>query len=124
MYFDSRTLTDLLSDEARLAGAAAAIAADRKRLTSPLAVIETVLALSGASTSAGGAEDVETRLLAFLEENEIEVREMPPASKLVQLALAAAAEAGDTKLKAALHKAFADYYEVQTFAIPAAEADA
>ena len=117
MYFNPQTLIDVLSDEAVAGQAAVAIEADRKRITSPLAVVEAVLALSASGKS---LEEAEALVTAFLDEKDIEVREMPPANKMVRLALAAVAEldaADNDRATASLHKAFADYYEVAAFSL-------
>lgn len=125
MYFNSQTLIDVLSDEAVAGQAAAAIEADRKRITSPLAVVEAVLALAAPEKLGKSLEETEALLAAFLDEKDIELREMPPANKTVGLSLVAAAELGAAgSVTAALHKAFADYYEVAAFSLADAIATA
>lgn len=122
MYFDADALTAILTDQAVRERTAEAIAAARRRFTSPLAVIETVLALA-AETGRDPAE-ARAEVEAFLDAAGIELRDLPPAHRLVALVLAAAP--GSAKAKAvatALHKACADYYEVEPFSAeaPAAE---
>lgn len=108
MYFDAKAITQLISDQAAADKAAPAIAALRKRFTSPLAVVEAVLVLGGQN----GAE-TEAQVQAFLDAAGIEMRDIPPASKLIEAA--AKAGAGDTL--AVLNAACAEYYEVETFAL-------
>ncbi|WP_374636747.1 type II toxin-antitoxin system VapC family toxin [Paracoccus sp. (in: a-proteobacteria)] len=119
MYFDAKAITQLISDEAAAAKAAPAVAALRKRFTSPLAVVEAVLVLGGQDRAA-----TEAQVQAFLDTAGIEMRDIPPASKLIEAA--AKAEAGDTL--SVLNAACAEYYEVETFvladALAAAEAAA
>jgi ribonuclease VapC len=126
MYFNSQTLIDMLSDEAVAAKAAPAIEADRKRMTSPLAVVEAVLALAAPDTPGKSLQETEARVLAYLDEKDIELRETPPANKTIGHALAAAM-AGPGDVVTVLHKAFADYYEVPAFSladVPAPEPEA
>lgn len=117
MYFDAKALQQILFDEKTAQDAAAAIAATRRRFTSPLAVVETILALS---SGADGAE-VEARVSEFLDSAGIEVRDMPPSHRLIS----AAAEAG-AGLSAVdvLNRACADYYEAEVFSLAEAMAAA
>lgn len=101
MYFDGTTLTTLLSDADKAAANAPAIAAAGPRYTSPLAVIEAAIELP---------ELGEAGVTAFLDEQRIELRDMPPGHHLVAGALAA-----DGKLKERLHAACAAYYETDLF---------
>lgn len=124
MYFDADTLTAILTDQAVRERTAEAIAASRRRFTSPLAVIETVLAL--AAKAGKDPEEARAEVEAFLDDTGIELRDLPPAHRLVALALAAAPGSAKPKAVAtALHKACADYYEVEPFSTtaptPAAE---
>lgn len=124
MYFDADTLTAILTDQAVRERTAEAIAASRRRFTSPLAVIETVLAF--AAKAGKDPEEARAEVEAFLDDTGIELRDLPPAHRLVALALAAAPGSAKPKAVAtALHKACADYYEVEPFSTtastPAAE---
>ena len=109
MYFDAKAITQLIQDPETTQKAAPAIAALRKRFTSPLAVVEAILVLG---KGRDGAE-TEQQVLAFLDETGIEARDMPPANKLI--AAAVNAEGGDTV--AVLNAACAEYYEVETFVL-------
>ncbi len=100
MYFDGNTLAALLSDAEK----AAAIVAEGPGCTSPLAVIEAAIALP---------ELGEPGVTAFLDEQRIELREMPPGHRLVAGALAS-----EGKLKDRLHAACAAYYETELFVLP------
>ncbi len=108
MYFDGTTLTALLADPQRAAEAAPAIAEAHRRFTSPLAVIEALAALPDA-----GVTD-------FIDAQGIELRDMPPAHRLIEYATAAlsagAAAAAPAQL---LHVACAAYYEAEVFVLPA-----
>lgn len=104
MYFDGNTLTTLLSDAEQAAANAPAIAAPGPRYTSPLAVIEAAIEVP---------ELGEAGVLAFLDAQGIELRDMPPSHRLVAGALAA-----DGKLKERLHAASAAYYETEVAVLP------
>ena len=118
MYFDADTLTAILTDQAVRERTAEAIAAGRRRFTSPLAVIETVLAL--AAKAGQEPDEARAEVEAFLDEAGIELRDLPPSHRLVALALAAAPGSAKAKaVAAALHKACADYYEVERFSAEA-----
>lgn len=103
MYLDGATLTTLLSDPGKAAEIAPVLAAG-PRYTSPLSVIEAAMDLP---------ELGEAGVAAFLDEQGIELRDMPPGHRLVADALAA-----DGKLKARLHAACAAYYESEVFVLP------
>ena len=109
MYFDAKAITQLISDDAAAQQAAPAIAELRKRFTSPLAIVEAVLVLGAGQDRAA----TEAQVQAFLDANGIEMRDIAPASKLIEAA--AKAEAGDTL--SVLNAACAEYYEVETFVL-------
>jgi ribonuclease VapC len=122
MYFDADALTTILVDRAVRERTAEAIAAARRRFTSPLAVIETVLAL--AAKTGREPDEAKAEVEAFLDAAGIELRDLPPAHRLVALALAATPASAKAKAVAtAMHKACADYYEAEPFSTeaPAAE---
>ena len=116
MYFDAKAITQLISDDAAAQQAAPAIAELRKRFTSPLAIVEAVLVLGAGQDRAA----TEAQVQAFLDASGIEMRDIAPASKLIEAA--AKAEAGDTL--SVLNAACAEYYEVETFVLADALADA
>ncbi|RCW84823.1 PIN domain-containing protein [Paracoccus lutimaris] len=109
MYFDAKAITQLISDEDAAQKAAPAIAALRKRFTSPLAIVEAVLVLGSGKNGAETAAQVQ----ALLDAADIETRDIPPASKLIEAA--AKAEGGDAL--SVLNAAAAEYYEVETFSL-------
>ncbi|MFO1140049.1 MAG: hypothetical protein U1E41_13345 [Paracoccus sp. (in: a-proteobacteria)] len=109
MYFDAKAITQLILDPQAAATAAPAIAALRKRFTSPLAVVEAILVLGDGQNGA----DAEQQVQAFLDEADIEARDMPPANKLI----AAAVKAGGGDTVAVLDAACAEYYEVAPFSL-------
>ena len=109
MYFDAKAITQLISDEAAAQKAAPAIAELRKRFTSPLAVVEAVLVLGAGQDRA----ETEAQVQAFLDATGIEMRDIPPANKLIE---AAAKAEGDDTLTV-LNAACAEYYEVETFVL-------
>jgi len=108
MYFDGTTLTTLLSDADKAAANAPAIAADGRAQTSPLAVIEAAMELP---------ELGEAGVTAFLDEQRIELRDMPSGNRLIAGALAM-----QGKLKNRLHAACAAYYETEMFVLSDGEA--
>ena len=116
MYFDAKAITQLISDDAAAQQAAPAIAELRKRFTSPLAVVEAVLVLGAGQDRAA----TEAQVQAFLDASGIEMRDIAPASKLIE---AAAKAEGDDTLSV-LNAACAEYYEVETFVLADALADA
>lgn len=122
MYFDTATLTRLLSDAETQQSAAPVIAALRRRFTSPLAVAGTILALRGKGLEPA---ELETHVTDYLDLAGIELRDMPPSHKLIEAATKAVMGGGG-ELDAVLHGACADYYEAATFSLdnPPAAADA
>ena len=110
MYFNSQALIALMGDPARAEAAAPAIAASTRRFTSPVAVIETVTGLAGVTI-----EQVEE----FLDAQGIELRNMPPAHRMITAAVTALDEGSPRLLDAAC----ADYYESETFVVPDAAQD-
>ncbi len=105
MYFDGTTLTTLLSDPDK-AGAIA----EGPRYTSTLAVIEAAIERPDLG---------EAGVKAFLDAQNIELRDIAPGNRLITGALAA-----EGKLKDRLHAACAAYYETDVFVFPAGEPDA
>jgi uncharacterized protein with PIN domain len=107
MYFDGTTLAALLSDADKAAACAPAIAADGRAQTSSFAVIEAAMEQP---------ELGEAGVMAFLDAQGIELRDLPPDNRLIAGALAA-----EGKLKARLHAACAAYYETPVFVFPVGE---
>ena len=115
MYFDTATLTRLLSDAETQQSAAPAIAGLRRRFTSPLAVAGTILALRGKGLEPA---ELETHVTDYLDLAGIELRDMPPSHKLIEAATKAAM-AGGGDLDAVLHGACAAYYEAEILSLDA-----
>lgn len=120
MYFDTATLTRLLSDAQVQQEAAAAIAAARRRFTSPLAVAGTILALKGRGLAPA---ELEGHVRNYLDLAGIELRDMPPAQRLIEAATLAVSESGATDLETVLHGACARYYEAGLFSLDNLPAD-
>lgn len=116
MYFDTATLTRLLSDAQVQQAAAPAIAALRRRFTSPLAVAGTILALQGKGLAPA---EIETHVTDYLDLAGIELRDMPPAHRLIEAATQAAGAGGGEGLEAVWHAACAAYYEAAPFSLDA-----
>ncbi|MFT4012246.1 MAG: hypothetical protein QM682_02365 [Paracoccus sp. (in: a-proteobacteria)] len=119
MYFDSKTLTAILSDAATEERAAAAIAGTRKRFTSPLAVAGTILGLKDKGLEPA---ELEVHVLNYLKLAEIELRDMPPSQRLIEAATKAVMKGGG-ELQAVLEDACAAYYEVERFSLDAPAPD-
>ncbi len=103
MYFDGASLATLLSDADKAAANAPAIAADGRAQTSAFAVIEAAMELPGVG---------EDGVTAFLNEHGIELRDLPPDTRLIAATLAA-----EGTLKDRLHAACAAYYETEVFVV-------
>lgn len=111
MYFDSKAIAQLLRDEKSAQDAAPVIAATTRRFTSPLAVVEAILALGPTDDPAGA----EGQVREFLDRTGIEIRDMPPTHRLIE----AASQPRDAQAGAleVLNRACAEYYEVETFSL-------
>lgn len=97
-----------------------ALAAAQIRFTSPVAVLEVALALARPDKFNRSVEAIEPLLREFLNERDIEVRDLPPAAETTQLVLAAAhryrAGRHGLNLGDCLHYACAKYYRVPILA--------
>ncbi len=114
MYFDTETLTRLLSDAEVQQKAAPAVAAARRRFTSPLAVAGTVLALKDRGLSPA---ELEGHVTNYLDLAGIELRDMPPAHRLIEAATQAVNTGSSGGLEAVWHGACAAYYEAEAFSL-------
>lgn len=119
MYFDTKTLTAILSDAATEQRAAALFAEARRRFTSPLSVAGTILALKGKGLE---PSELQSHVENYLDMAGIELRDMPPAHKLIEAATTAVMAGGATDLETVLHDACAAYYEAGIFSLDAAPA--
>lgn len=115
MYFNSKTLTAILTDAAIEQQATPLIAQARKRFTSPLAVAGTVLALKGKGLEPA---ELQAHVENYLDTAGIELRDMPPSARLIEAATKAVME-DDADLETVLDDACAAYYEVEWFSLEA-----
>ncbi|MER2529469.1 MAG: type II toxin-antitoxin system VapC family toxin [Candidatus Competibacter denitrificans] len=120
MFVDASALIALLSDEREANRIAEALAAAETRLTSPIAVLEVALALARPDKFNLSIEATAPLIREFLDERDIEVRDLPPAADTTQLALAAAHRYRSGRhglnLGDCLHYACAKYYRVPILA--------
>ena len=97
-----------------------AIALAREPVTSPVAILETVLGLARPDKFNASVPEAERLVLDFLEERGITIRDLPPASEATHLALLAAhryrAGRHGLNLGDCLHYACAKYYGVAILA--------
>ncbi|GBQ21412.1 PilT domain-containing protein [Gluconacetobacter sacchari DSM 12717] len=120
MFVDACAIIALLADEPEADRISAALAASRKRMTSPVAVLEAVLGLCRADKFNLPVAVIEPLVLEFLEDQDIELRDLPPAIEATRLALMAAERFGSGRrrlnLGDCLHYACAKYYSVPILA--------
>lgn len=120
MFVAASALVALLSDEPEAERVSDAIASATKRITSPVAVLETVLALARPDKFDMTVEAVQPMVLDFLEARGIEIRDLPPAKRTTALAASAAHRYRSGRrglnLGDCLHYASARYYRVPMLA--------
>ncbi|MGV3708625.1 MAG: type II toxin-antitoxin system VapC family toxin [Gemmatimonas sp.] len=123
MFVDASALVALLSGEREARRISDALASASERFTSPVAVLETVLGLARPDKFDRPVADVEPLVLEFLDERDIEVRDLPPAAEATSLALSAAHRFRKGKhglnLGDCLHYACAKYHDVPILATDA-----
>nr|WP_246663970.1 type II toxin-antitoxin system VapC family toxin [Phyllobacterium sp. SYP-B3895] len=90
VYVDACALVAILADEAEAARISDALVGATKRFTSPVAVLEAVLALSRPDKFNLPVAEVESLVTEFLEVRGIELLDLPPTKQATRLALAAA----------------------------------
>lgn len=90
MFIDACAIIALLSDESEAERVSGAIASAKSPFTSPVAVLEAALGLARPDKFDLPITAVEPLLQEFLAERTIEVRDLPPASETIRLALSAA----------------------------------
>jgi len=90
MFVDASAIVALLADEPEAGRISAALAAASRSMTSPIAVLEAVLALARPDKFNLTVEAVQPVVLEFLEAQGIEIHDLPPAKETTILALSAA----------------------------------
>lgn len=120
MFVDACAIVALIADEPEAARVSRALASAQAPITSPVAVLEVVLALARPDKFNRSVEAIEPLVRDFLDERGIEVRDLPPAPDTTRLALSAAHRyrAGQRGLNLGdcLHYACAKYYGVPILA--------
>jgi ribonuclease VapC len=120
MFVDACAIIALLSDEREAERISDALANAKKRLTSPVAILEAVIGLARPDKFNMTVSSVEPIVMEFLDERGIEVRDLPPAKRATVFALSAADKyrTGKNKLNLGdcLHYACAKYYRVPILA--------
>ncbi len=120
MFVDACAIIALLSEEPEAERVSNAIALAREPVTSPVAILETVLGLARPDKFNASVPEAERLVLDFLEERGITIRDLPPASEATHLALLAAhryrAGRHGLNLGDCLHYACAKYYGVAILA--------
>lgn len=90
MFVDASAIVALLADEPEAGRIAAALASASRCMTSPVAVLEAVLALARPDKFNVTVEAAQPIVLEFLAARRIEIRDLPPAEETTALALSAA----------------------------------
>ncbi|HEV7323485.1 MAG TPA: type II toxin-antitoxin system VapC family toxin [Bosea sp. (in: a-proteobacteria)] len=120
MFVDACAIIAVLSDEPEAERVSRALAGAKKRITSPVAVLEAVLGLARPDKFNLSVEAVETLVLEFLDERGVDIRDLPPARRATALSLSAAHRYRSGRrglnLGDCLHYACAKYYRVPILA--------
>lgn len=120
MFVDACAIIAILSDEPEADRMADALSRAESAFTSPVAVLETALALARADKFARPVAEVEPIILEFLDDRGIAIRDLPPAVEATRLALSAAQRyrSGRHSLNIGdcLHYACAKYFDVPILA--------
>ncbi len=120
MFVDACAIIAVLSDEPEAERVSHALAGAKKRITSPVAVLEAVLGLTRPDKFNLSVEAVEPLVLEFLDERGIDIRDLPPAKRATTLSLSAAHRYRSGRrginLGDCLHYACAKYYRVSILA--------
>ena len=120
MFVDACAIIALLSDEPEAERVSDALAGAARRMTSPVAVLEAVIALARPDKFNRPVDVIEARVLDFLDARGIEREDLPPAADATRLALLAAHRyrqgRGGLNLGDCLHYACAKHYRVPILA--------
>ena len=120
MFVDASAIVALLSGEREADRIAEALGAVTTSFTSPIVVLEVALALARPDKFNLPVAAVEPLIYEFLDERDIEIRDLPPARDTTRLTLAAAHRYRSGKrglnLGDCLHYACAHYYRVPILA--------
>ena len=120
MFIGACAIIALLSDEPEADRISDALATAAHAMTSPVAVLEAALGLARADKFGLSVEAIEPLILEFLDERGIEIRDLPPATDTVRLALSAAHRYRGGRhglnLGDCLHYAFAKFHGVPILA--------
>ena len=120
MFVDACAIIALLSDEPEADRISTALALAEHGFTSAVAVLEAALGLARADKFDLSVAAVEAIVLEFLDERDIEIRDLPPAKETTRLALSAAHRFRGGRhglnLGDCLHYACAKFYDVPILA--------
>jgi ribonuclease VapC len=120
MFIDACAIIALLSDEPEAERVSEALASADRRITSPVAVLETVIGLARPDKFDRPVDAIEALVFEFLDARGIELEDMPPAAEATQLALLAAHRYRQGRhglnLGECLHYACAKHYRVPILA--------
>ncbi|MCD2172923.1 type II toxin-antitoxin system VapC family toxin [Rhizobium sp. C4] len=120
MFVDACAIIAILSDEPEADRISKVLKEARSPITSPVAILEVVLALSRPDKFGLPMSTVESLVLDFLLERGIEIKDMPPAYETTKLAISAAdryrAGRYGLNLGDCLHYACARHYRVPILA--------
>ena len=90
MFVDASAIVALMSGEREAERVASALNGAKQAITSPVAMLEAVLALARADKFDSPVGQVEPLVMAFLNERGIELCDLPPAADLARYSAAAA----------------------------------
>lgn len=120
MFIDASAVIALLSCEHEAARIADALTSAKIKMTSPVAVLEMVLALARPDKFNRPVAEVEPMVLDFLNSRGIEIRDLPPALETTRLALDAAHRYRKGRhglnLADCLHYAYAKHHRIPILA--------
>lgn len=120
MFVDACAIIAVLSDEPEAGRVSRALEHASTRITSPVAVLESVLGLARPDKFNMGKPAAQTIVMEFLDARGIEVRDLPPPAETVALSVHAADRYGSgprrLNLGDCLHYACAKHYGVPILA--------